>query len=330
MEKAENSTGKNSTGKSSGSRRRFIIIAALVLVVAVVSSGGLQWHLHSVQEHDRAFASYKAVVRSYEAQDGEYRKYLASDEVKSASAVTDNQVSDAKTVQILAKSMQTVKPASGRTTGAKTNLTGDASTSELKKVTETLKARTAEMKSKLKILKGDVLAVTTSQAHKLLSDAIGNGDKVLADSDGKVPDGDQTRNDLAKDLDSAKNILNDKKSVFKAFANVKADLDAKVKSVNDAVSAKAQADAKAVASAPSMVDSGYGATARRGGNGYRAPSQNGGSNYCAPSGGGDTTAPKGGNGDSSVNRHPAWVGTTDGSDGEAHWEGDHLIGHQDF
>ena len=330
MEKSENSTGKNSTGKSSGSRRRFIIIAALVLVVAVVSSGGLQWHHHSVQEHDRAFASYKAVVRSYEAQDGEYRKYLASDEVKSASAVTDNQVSDAKTVQILAKSMQTVKPASGMTTVAKTNLTGDASTSELKKVTETLKARTSKMKSKLKILKRDVLAVTTSQAHKLLSDAIGNGYKALADSEGKVPDGDQTRNDLAKDLDSAKNILNGKKSVFKAFADVKADLDAKVKAVNDAVSAKAQADAKAVASAPSMVDSGYGATARRGGNGYRAPSQNGGSNYCAPSGGGGTTAPKGGNGDSSVNRHPAWVGTTDGSDGEAHWEGDHLIGHQDF
>ena len=283
------------TGKSSGSRRRFIIIAALVLVVAVVSSGGLQWHHHSVQEHDRAFISYKAVARSFKAQDSEYCKYLASDEVKSASAVTDNQVSDAKTVQTLAKSMQTVKPAFGRTTVAKTNLTGDASTSELKKVTETLKARTAEMKSKLKILKGDVLAVTTSQAHKLLSDAIGNGDKVLADSDGKVPDGDQTRNDLAKDLDSAKNILNDKKSVFKAFANVKADLDA-----------------KAVASAPSMVDSSYGATARRGGSGYRAPPRTASATIVHPSGGGDTTAPKGGNGDSSVNRHTAWVGTTDG------------------
>ena len=33
------------------------------------------------------------------------------------------------------------------------------------------------MKSKLKILKADVLAVATSQAHKLLSDAIGNGDR---------------------------------------------------------------------------------------------------------------------------------------------------------
>ena len=125
-------------------------------------------------------------------------------------------------------------------------------------------------------------------------------------------DGDQTRNDLAKDLDSAKNILNDKKSVFKAVVDVKADLDARVKSVNDAVSAKAQADAKAVASAPSMVDSSYGATARRGGSGYRAPPRTASATIVHPSGGGDTTAPKGGNGDSSVNRHTAWVGTTDG------------------
>ena len=49
-----------------------------------------------------------------------------------------------------------------------------------------------------------MLAVTTSQAQKLLSDAIGNGDKILVDSDGKVPDGDQTRNDLTKALESAR------------------------------------------------------------------------------------------------------------------------------
>ena len=231
MEKTENS-------KSNNSRRRLSIVAALVLVVAVICGGGLWWHRTAVQEHNRAFASYRAAAKTYKVQESEYHRYLASDEVKAASTVTEDQVSDAKTVHALAKDVQVVKSASGRTTGAKTNLTGDASTSELKKVTETLKVRTSEMKSKLKILKRDVLAVTTSQAHKLLSDAIGNGYKALADSDGKVPDGDQTRNDLAKDLDSAKNILNGKKSVFKAFAEVKADLDAKVKAVNDAVSAK--------------------------------------------------------------------------------------------
>lgn len=67
---------------------------------------------------------------------------------------------------------------------------------------------------------------------------IGNGDKVLADSDSKVPDGDKTRNDLTKALASAKNTLNGTKLLLKAFS------DAKVKAVNDAVLAKAQVDAK--------------------------------------------------------------------------------------
>lgn len=84
----------------------------------------------------------------------------------------------------------------------------------------------------------DVLAVITSQAHKQLADAIGNSDKALADFCGKVPDGDRTRDDLAKALDSAKNIFNDKKSVLKAFVDAKAELNVKTKAVNDAVSAK--------------------------------------------------------------------------------------------
>ncbi|MBH9972053.1 hypothetical protein H3S93_07005 [Bifidobacterium sp. W8109] len=235
MEKTENS-------KSNNSRRRLSIVAVLVLVVAVICGGGLWWHRTAVQEHNRAFASYRAAAKTYKVQESEYHRYLASDEVKAASTVTDDQVIDAKTVHALAKGVQVVKPTSGRTTGAKTNLTGDASTSELKTAADTLNAQTSKLKSKLKALKGDVLAVTTSQAQKLLSDAIGNGDKILVDSDGKVPDGDQTRNNLTKALESAKDVLNDKQSVLKVFSDAKADLDAKVKAVNDAVSAKAQAD----------------------------------------------------------------------------------------
>ena len=131
--------GKTENNKGNNLRCKLSIVSALVLVVAVICVGGMWWHRIAVQEHDRAFASYRAAAKTYKVQESEYRKYLASDEVKSASAVTDNQVSDTKTVQTLAKSMQTVKSASGRTAGAKTNLTGDASTSELKKVIETLK-----------------------------------------------------------------------------------------------------------------------------------------------------------------------------------------------
>ena len=64
--------------------------------------------------------------------------------------------------------MQVVKPASSRTTVAKIGLTGDASTSELKKTIETLNAQISEVESRLK---ADVLAVTASKAHRQLSDA---------------------------------------------------------------------------------------------------------------------------------------------------------------
>ena len=112
MEKTENS-------KSNNSRRRLSIVAVLVLVVAVICGGGLWWHRTAVQEHNRAFASYRAAAKTYKVQESEYHRYLASDEVEAASTVTDDQVSDAKTVHALAKGVQVVKPASGRTTGRK-------------------------------------------------------------------------------------------------------------------------------------------------------------------------------------------------------------------
>lgn len=132
----------------------------------------------------------RAAFKTYKVQESEYRKYLASDEVKSASAISDDLVSDAKTVRAMAKSVQTVKLVSSRSTGVKPGLTGDASTCELKKATETLNAQTLDLKSKLKALKADVFAVTTSQAHKQLLDPLGNRDKVLTESEGKVLDGD--------------------------------------------------------------------------------------------------------------------------------------------
>lgn len=62
-----------------------------------------------------------------------------------------------------------------------------------------------------------MLAATTFKTRKQLSDVIRNEDKVLDDSDSKGLDGDQTRNDLTKVLYSAKNVLNDKKSLLKVF-----------------------------------------------------------------------------------------------------------------
>lgn len=45
-------------------------------------------------------------------------------------------------------------------------------------------------------------------------------------------------------LESAKNVFIDKKSVLKVLSDAKTVLDAKIKAVNDVVSANAQAGAK--------------------------------------------------------------------------------------
>ena len=179
---------KTESSKSNNSKRRLSIVAVLALVVAVICGGRLWWHRNAVQEHNRAFASRRAAFKTCKVLESEYRKYSISEEVESASAVTDNQVSDVKTVQAMSRSVQAVKPASSRSTGVKTGLTGDTSARELKEANDTLNAQTSKFKPILKTLKADVLAVTTSKAHKQLSDAIGNGDWALAD--GKVSEGD--------------------------------------------------------------------------------------------------------------------------------------------
>ena len=113
------------TGNRDTSRRKPVVIAAVVvLVVAVICGGGLWWYNHTVREHDQALTSYQAAVRDYTGREREYRSYLDSDEVKSATAIKEEEVSDAKTVKAMAKDTETIKPASSRKTNVKTGLTG--------------------------------------------------------------------------------------------------------------------------------------------------------------------------------------------------------------
>ena len=317
---------ENGSGDTSR-RRPAVIVVVLVLAIAVICGGGLWWHNHAVREHDQALTSYRAAVRDYASQEGRYRSYLDSDEVKSASAVKEEEVSDAKTVLAMSRDVKTIKPASSRKASAKTALTRDASTGELKKATENLSAQISRMKAEVRTIKAKVLAVNTSKAHKQLFDAIGNADKILADSNGKVPDGDHSRDELTKTLDLAKKTLEDRKSVLKTFADAKTTLDTKVQAVNNAVNTKAAQDAADAAAAAQAQAASAAATSGgssySGGSGYRAPS-GGGSGYRSPSGGGSAPAPSNGGG------HPTWTGTTDGSNATGHWDGNHFIGEQEF
>ena len=305
-------------------RRPAVIVVVLVLAIAVICGGGLWWHNHAVREHDQALTSYRAAVRDYASQEGRYRSYLDSDEVKSASAIKEEEVSDAKTVLAMSRDVKTTKPASSRKTSVKTALTGDTSTGELKKATENLASQILRMKTEVRTIKAKVLAVNTSKAHKQLSDAIGNADKILADSNGKVPDGNHSRDELTKTLDSAKKTLEDRKSVLKTFSDAKTTLDNKIQAVNNAVNAKAAQDAADAAAAAqaqaasAATSGGSGYSAPSGGSSYRAPS-GGSSGYRAPSGGGSAPAPSTGGG------HPTWIGPIDGSSATQHWDGNTSI-----
>ena len=234
--------------------------------------------------------------------------------MKSASAIKEEEVSDAKTVLAMSRDVKTTKPASSRKTSVKTALTGDASTGELKKATENLASQITRMKAEVRTIKAKVLAVNTSKAHKQLSDAIGNADKILADSNGKVPDGDHSRDELTKTLNLAKKTLEDRKSVLKTFADAKTTLDTKIQAVNNAVNAKAAQDAAAAAAAAQAQAA---SAATSGGSGYRAPS-GGGSAPVPSTGGGSAPAPSNGGG------HPTWTGTTDNTPATGHWNGNDL------
>lgn len=96
--------GETEKSKNNNSKRRFSIAEALVQVVAVIRGRGLWWHRNAAQEHDWAFPPNRSAVKIYKVQEDEYRDYLAPDDVKSASAVTDERVSDAKTVQAMTES----------------------------------------------------------------------------------------------------------------------------------------------------------------------------------------------------------------------------------
>lgn len=77
---------KTENSKSGSSKRRLSIAASLVLGVAAICGGGLWWRRNAVREHDQAFLLQDS-RKTYKVQDSEYRKYLASDEVKTVSAI---------------------------------------------------------------------------------------------------------------------------------------------------------------------------------------------------------------------------------------------------
>lgn len=194
-----------------------VIAGGCAVVLAAGGTGGyLYWN------HDRLTAASEECATSYDKAVKARKKlteYLKSDALKTAIRVKDSEVKDAKTVGTLAS---TVKTASK----TKTDIPGCPADGlkDIKAVTAQLgKTATAYAKTVGEV-KGKAEAVNASKLDKTVADAT----RILNDSKGRVKD-DKTRTVLENAIKSK-----DGKAISDAM-----------KTVNDSIKAKSDADANA-------------------------------------------------------------------------------------
>ena len=236
-----------------------------------------------------------------------------------ASAVTVDQVKDARTVDALAKALKTTAPEyEGCLAGSKAGL--DEATSKLDRQAAWYKTHAASLGKAVK-------AVESSRLDRTVEDA----EKLLADSKGRVAD-EKTRSMLEqaikdRDADAIGEAVNAVDGSVKAKA--KADADAKArKEAEEKAQAEQEAQAAAQAQAQQQAQSYGGGYSYGGGTGYTGGGYTGGG-YTGGgyTGGGTYTPPAtgGGNGGGSASSGPISGGhgcTTDcpppSSDGLIH------------
>ena len=188
--------------------------------VVVLAAGGIGGYLY--WNHNRLTAASGECATSYDKAvkaQGKLTEYLKSDALKTAIAVKDSEVRDAKTVGTLAS---TVKTASN----TKTDIPGcpSGNLKGIRAVTARLD-KTADVYAKtVSEVRGRAEAVNASKLDRTIDDAT----KVLDDSNGRVED-DKVRAALENAIKSK-----DGEAISDA-----------VKAVNDSIKAKADADAKA-------------------------------------------------------------------------------------
>ena len=251
-----------------------------VVVLAAGGIGGYLWwsHRQLTEASGECSVAYDKAVKAQ----GKLTEYLKSDALKTAIAVKDSEVRDAKTVGTLASTVKTASTTKTDIPGCPSgNLKGIRAAAARLDKTADVYARTVSE------VRGRADAVNASKLDRTIDDAT----KVLDDSKGRVQD-DKVRTALENAIKSK-----DGKAITDA-----------VKTVNDSIKAKADADAKAekeeqaaenTAQAPDNGSS-YTGDTTGGHTGYAGggytQSQGGGYTYTpqqpAGNGGGYTPAPQ--------------------------------------
>ena len=188
-----------------------------VVVLAAGGIGGYLWwsHRQLTEASGECSVAYDKAVKAQ----GKLTEYLKSDAVKAAIAVKGSEVRDAETVAVLASIVKTASTTKTDIPGCPSgNLKGIRAAAARLDKTADVYARTVSE------VRGRADAVNASKLDRTIDDAT----KVLDDSKGRVQD-DKVRTALENAIKSK-----DGKAITDA-----------VKTVNDSIKAKADADAKA-------------------------------------------------------------------------------------
>lgn len=262
-------------------RPKWLAPVAAGCVLALLAVGGVVgcrvWSARELAEAKEACAvaadGARGAANDYNA--------VVNGQAADASAVTVDQVKDARTVDALAKALKTTAPEyEGCLAGSKAGL--DEATSKLDRQAAWYKTHAASLGKAVK-------AVESSRLDRTVEDA----EKLLADSKGRVAD-EKTRSMLEqaikdRDADAIGEAVNAVDGSVKAKAKADADAKARREAEEKAQAeqeAQAAAQAAAQAQAQQQAQSYGGGYSYGGGTGYTGGGYTGGGTYTPPATGG--------------------------------------------
>ncbi len=225
--------------KTNMNKKTIAIIAAVCVVILVLAGAGgwVAWSRHELHVAKAECDSEAVSVKSVRA---EYARLVAGDDVKTASAVTVEQVKDAKTVEALAAAVKASVPKSV-SCPVKDKKAVQAMTGKLKEQTDWYKTHKASLNKAVKQVNGSKLDKIIDTANML-----------LADSDGKVADN-ATRDELSKAIE-----VKDEQAIADATVKVNESIAAKTKADEEAAAkAKAEEEAAAAQAAAAAAQQSY-------------------------------------------------------------------------
>ena len=228
-------------------RRRNIAIASVIAAVVVLAggAGGYAYAASNVQKGvDAAQANALAVDKQLTAKIGNAQELLDGTE--------EEQVADAQTLADLSDAIDKAQAQTGvDDTGANRWLVWQEMDAQAAYDADSADASDAmsRLDKAMDAVTGSMDAKTLADAKAVLQSTVDSADKTYTDSDGKVQDN-ATRDSLKTALDAAKKVLaDDGVSDAKEYTDQKTAVDNAVKTVNDSIAAKDQADAEAKAQA---------------------------------------------------------------------------------